>query len=141
MTISFLDDHFKLLVEAGFIAVNQADEDSARKLFSAAQALAPELSLPQVGFGYLHFHKLELAQACKILQRVLDKEPDNDMCKVFLGICTGMQPNLVEKGEELLDRTLKTKDPLVKQLAYTAIDFIERIVKKSPGPAAVQKKK
>lgn len=144
MTVSFLENHpsyFILLVEAGFIAVNQADEDAARKLFTAAQLCEPENSLPKIGFGYLHLHKLELTQACKAFQHVLDKDPHNDMCKAFLGICTAMQPNLVTKGEELLDSTLKTKDPLIKQLTYTAIDFVERFIKKSPGPAAVQGKK
>jgi predicted TPR repeat methyltransferase len=147
MTSSILDPHqgfFILLLEAGFIAVNQADEDAAKKLFDAAHMLEPKNSLPQIGFGYLHLHKLELTQACKIFEGILKKDPEDankDMCKAFLGICTAMQPNLVDKGEKMLDDTLKTKDPLVKQLAYTAIDFVERFVKKAPGPASVQAKK
>jgi hypothetical protein len=144
MNVSFLENHpsyFILLVEAGFIAVNQADEDAARKLFAAAQLIEPENTLPNIGFGYLHLHKLELTQACKVFQQVLDKEPHNDMCKTFLGICTAMQPNLAAKGEEILDATLKAKDPLIKQLSSTAIDFVERFIKKAPGPAAVQGKK
>jgi len=144
MTASILDNYrnwFILFVELGFIAVNQADEDAAKKLFSAAHLLEPENSLPKIGFGYLHLHKLELSQACKAFQEVLDKEPENDMCKAFLGLCTAMQPNLVEKGEKILDSTLNTKDPLIKQLTYTAIDFVERFIKKSPGPASTQNKK
>ena len=144
MTSSILDQHqgfFILLLEAGFIAVNQADEDAAQKLFEAAQLLQPENSLPKIGFGYLHLHKLELTQACKIFEGILKKDPENDMCKAFLGICTAMQPNLVDKGEKILDSVLKTKDPLVEQLTYTAIDFVERFVKKSAGPASVQGKK
>ena len=51
----YLDD-FILLVEAGFIAVNQADEDAATKLFHAAELLRPENVLSKIGFGYLHLH-------------------------------------------------------------------------------------
>ncbi len=152
MKVSFLENHpsyFILLVEAGFIAVNQADEDAARKLFTAAALCEPENPLPAIGFGYLHLHKLELTQACKKFEDAYEQEEKEkqprayilDMCKSFLGICTAMQPNLVVKGEKILDETLKTKDPLIKQLTYTAIDFVERFIKKSPGPAAVQGKK
>lgn len=131
--------HFKedwlLFTEAGYIAVNQADEDAALKLFKAAETLSPENTLPRVGFGYLHLHKLELKQAVKIFEEVLDKEPHNDMAKAFLGLCMGLMPNMVEKGEKILEQTLKSEDPMIKQLAGTAIDFVEKFIKKSPGPA------
>ena len=51
-----------LFTEAGFIAVNQADEDAAIKLFRAGETLNPENTLPQVGIGYLHLHKLDSLQ-------------------------------------------------------------------------------
>ncbi len=131
--------HYKedyiLFLEAGFIAVNQADEDAALKLFRAAEMLQPENSLPRVGFGYLHLHKLELKQGCRIFEEVLEKEPHNDMAKAFLGLCMSMTPNQVEKGEKLLEQSMKSKDPMIKNLANTAIDFVEKFVKKSPGPA------
>ena len=76
MAIKKYKDDFILLVEGGYIAVNQADEDGALKLFRAAELLQPDNSLCKVGFGYLHLHKLELKQAVKIFQEVLDKEPN-----------------------------------------------------------------
>lgn len=124
-----------LFTEAGFIAVNQADEDAAVKLFKAAEMLHPESTLPHVGFGYLHLHKLELKQAVKAFEEVLDKEPHNDMAKALLGLCMGLMPNAIQKGEKLLDQTLKSHDPMIKELSSTAIGFIDRFVKKSPGPA------
>lgn len=131
--------HFKedyiLMLEAGFIAVNQADEDAALKLFRAAEMLDPENSLPKVGFGYLHLHKLELKQAVKLFEEVLEKEPSNDMAKAFLGLCMSLMPNAADKGEKILEQSLKSKDPMIKKLAATAIDFVERFVKRSPGPA------
>ena len=135
--------HYKedyiLMVEAGFIAVNQADEDAALKLFRAAEMLWADNSLPKVGVGYLHLHKLELKQACRIFEEVLEKEPHNDMAKAFLGLCMSMMPNQIDKGEKILEQTLKSKDPMIKKLAHTAIDFVEKFVKKSSGPAGKNK--
>lgn len=134
-------EDFILLLEAGFIAVNQADEDAALKLFRAAELLEERNPLPKVGFGYLHLHKLELKQACKAFEDVLDEDPQNDMAKAFLGLSLSMQPNTVDKGEKMLEQTLKSKDPLIKRLSDTAIDFVERFIKKSPGPAGEGRRK
>ena len=132
-------EDFVLLLEAGFIAVNQADEDAALKLFKAAELLDPENILPKVGFGYLHLHKLELKQACKCFEEVLQKDPHNDMAKAFLGLSLSMQPTSIAKGEKMLGETLQSRDPGIKQLSDTAIDFVERFVKKAPGPAQGRK--
>lgn len=134
-------DDFILMLESGFIAVNQADEDSALKLFRAAELMDEKNLLPKIGFGYLHLHKLELKQACKAFEEVLEKDPENDMAKAFLGLALSMQPNTVDKGEKMLEQTLKSKDPLIKRLSDTAIDFVERFVKKNPGPAGRAHKK
>ena len=128
-------EDYVLFLEAGFIAVNQADEDAALKLFRAAEMLQPTNTLPKVGFGYLHLHKLELKQAVHLFEEVLHVEPHNEMAKAFLGICMGMMPNQVAKGEKILEQTAKSKDPMIQRLSNTAIDFVDRFVKKTPGPA------
>src|SRR3990167_9668597 len=97
-----------LFTEAGFIATNQADEDAARKLFKAGAMLNPENSLPRIGFGYLHLHKLELKQAVQVFEEVLAKEPQNEMVKAFLGLCLGMMPNKIDQGEKLLEQSTKS---------------------------------
>ncbi len=133
-------DHFILLVEAGFIAVNQADEDSAVKLFKASQLLDPQNTLPKVGIGYMHLCKLELKAACKMFEEVLSKEPDNEMAKTFLGLSLSLSPNETAKGEKILEESAqKSHDPQIKNLATTAIDFVEKFVKKSPTPVQIQK--
>jgi len=134
MAIKKYKDDFILLVEGGYIAVNQADEYGALKLFRAAELLQPDNSLCKVGFGYLHLHKLELKQAVKIFQEVLDKEPNNDMAKAFLGLSMSMMPDAVNKGEKILEQTLNSEDPLIKKLSGTAIDFVETFIKKKSGP-------
>jgi tetratricopeptide (TPR) repeat protein len=132
-------DDFILFAEAGFIAVNQADEDSALKLFKAAELLDPENILPVIGFGYLHLHKLELKQSVEYFEKALKKDPENDMAKALLGLAMSLAPNSIDKGEKILEQSKKSKDPMIKQLANTAIDFVERFVKKTPGPAGKSK--
>jgi len=134
-------DQFILLVEAGFIAVNQADEDAATKLFRASELLNPENALPKIGMGYMHLCKLELKQACKAFEDVLAKDPGNEMAKTFLGISLSLNPNETLAGEKMLEETAqKAKDPQVKTLATTAIEFVERFVKKAPTPAQASQK-
>lgn len=128
-------DHFILLCEAGFIAVNQTDEDAATKLFKASELLKPENTLPKVGQGYMHMMKLELKQACKLFDEVIAKEPKNEMAKAFLGLSYTLTTTEVAKGEQLLeDVSKKSDDDQVKKLADTSLDFVENFIKKSPTP-------
>lgn len=134
-------DHFILLCEAGFIAVNQADEDAAIKLFKASELLSPKNTLPKIGMGYMHMMKLELKQACKLFEEVLSSEPNNEMAKTFLGISYALTASEVTKGEQILENSAqKTHDPMIKNLAITALDFVEKFVKKAPTPVEMQKK-
>ena len=134
-------DDFILFLEAGFIAVNQADEDSALKLFEAAELLDPKNSLIKIGKGYLHLHKLELKQAIDIFEKILKKEPDSEMAKVFLGIALSWTPTDTMKGEKILEETKKSNDKPIKDLSKTALDFVENFIKKEPTPAEVKHKK
>jgi hypothetical protein len=130
-----------LFLEAGFIAVNQADEDAAVKLFKAAEMLNPESPMPKIGFGYLYLHKLELKQACKMFEEVLEKEPNNEMAKTFLGISMTFNPSMLAKGEKILEQQAqKARDPLIKRLSETAIDFADKFIKKGGSPAAGHKR-
>ena len=134
-------DDFILFLEAGFIAVNQADEDAALKLFRAAEMLNPQNQLPKVGFGYLHLHKLDVKKACKMFEEVLEAEPNNEMAKALLGISMSFGPTSVAGGEKILHETAHSKDPMIQKLSNTAIDFVERFVKKSPTPTQGHHKK
>lgn len=130
----YKEDYF-LLVESGFIAVNQFDEDAAIKLFKAAELLNPDNSLPQLGMGYLHLCKLELKQASNAFSTVLEKEPSNEMAKALLGLTRSLNPAESANGEKALEETVKSAhDPVVKHLATTALDFVNKFVKKNPTP-------
>jgi Flp pilus assembly protein TadD len=132
-------DDFVLLLESGFIAASQTDEDAAVKLFRAAQTLQPENVMPKVGFGYIHLLKLELNQACKKFEEVLKAEPHNEMARAMLGLSTSLTVKDAEKGEKILQEAMKnSKDPSIKTMASTSIDFVEKFVKKQPTPVQGQ---
>lgn len=134
-------DHFILLAEAGFIAINQADEDAATKLFKASMLLDPKNNLPKLGMGYMHLCKLELKQAAKVFEGILQEEPSNEMAKTFLGLTLSLNPQEIIKGEKVLEESCKqAQDPIVKDLAKSALDFVEKFVKKAPSPVQGQPK-
>jgi hypothetical protein len=141
-TMEKYKNDYIVFAEAGFIAINQADEDAALKLFKAAEMLEPSNHLPRIGMGYLHLCKLELKQAVKIFEAILQDEPHNEMAKAFLGISLSLNPKEVDHGEKVLTQTAKeAHDPMVKDLAKNALDFVEKFVKKAAPPMQSQPKK
>lgn len=137
--LSKYDEDYFLFLEAGFIAINQADEDAAVKLFKACELLRPGNAIYKVGLGYLHLHKLELKASIKCFEEVLVKEPNNDMAKTFLGIAMTLTPDQMAKGEKILHEAAKdSHDSQIKKVASTSINFVENFVKK-PGPGAPRK--
>ena len=113
-----LDDFrhdFALLIEAGFVAVKQLDETSARRLFEAAQVLKPDSTAPRIGLGYISLNKLEVKEASVIFEEVLKQEPDNYLAQAFLGISYLLVKAKRSKGEELInDACEKSDDPTIK---------------------------
>lgn len=136
MSLQAYKDDFFLLVEAGFIAVNQFDEDAAVKLFKAAEVLNPTNTLPFLGKGYMHLCKLELKAAIALFEKILAQEPDNGMAKTLLGLSLSFNPAEVGKGEKTLEDALKTSDDkMLTGLATSALEFVRKFVKKNPSPA------
>ena len=131
---------FLLFLEAGYIATNQMDEDSAIKLFKAAEALDAKSPLIKIGFGYLALHKLELKQAKKLFNEVLQQDPNNEMAKTFLGIATCLTPKEMTQGEKLLEETKKSSNPEIQKLTKTALDFVDTFLKKEPSPVEGKKR-
>ncbi len=122
---------FILFAEAGFIAVNQSDEDAAIKLFKAAELLDQINLLPKIGMGYLHLCKLELDQAEKAFADALTINPQDELAKTLHGLVLSLSPKKEKGGEKELKESIeKNKDPLNKQLAETSLKFVNRFVKK-----------
>jgi len=143
MSNKFVDkEQFFLLIEAGFIAVNQADEDSALKIFNACKILNPTSSLSEIGIGYLHFHKLELGKAIEIFTKVLERDPKSEMAKTLLGMSLSLSPTKGAEGEKMLTDIAKdSDDPQIRNVASTTIDFVDTFVKKSASPLEPKKPK
>jgi len=142
--LSEYKDSFLLFLEAGFIAINQYDEDAAIKLFKACELFQPDNFLIKIGMGYLYMNKLELQQSCQAFEEVLEKDPENDIAQTFLGFVLSLMPDQVEKGEKLLEASAKrAPDPETKETARTALEFINTFIKKTSvegGPASVKQK-
>lgn len=126
---------FALLIEAGFIAVKQLDETSAARIFSAARLLNPEHSAPMIGMGYIALNKLEVKQATKIFEEVVEKEPKNWLAQTFLGICFLLTKPKRKKGERLIREALaSTQDEAVKNLGKLSLDWAEKDLYKTKSP-------
>ena len=122
-----------LLVEAGFIAIKQVDEDSAKKCFYAAMIANPEESLPVVGLGIVSLFKLELDEAKQLFNTVLQKEPKNEMARTMLGIAnlyTITDEGLKEGKELITEATHNTDQEEVKQLGKFSQELAKEIKKK-----------
>lgn len=137
---TYKDDHI-LFIETALIAINQGDLEAALHLLKAAEILDSKNIFQQIGFGYLHLRKLEAKQALTCFQKALDQDPESEMARAFLGIATSMIPDQADIGESILSDSKKSKTDEIKNLADVAIDFIEKHVKKSPGPAGPPHKK
>ena len=122
-----------LLIEAGFIAIKQIDEDAANKCFYAAMIADPDVSLPVIGLGIVHLFKLELDQAKELFSAVLQKEPNNEMAKTMLGIANlyTISDEGLKEGKELIhDAMHETDDAELKQLGKYSQDLMKEIKKK-----------
>lgn len=126
---------FPLLIEAGFIAVKQQDEVSAKRIFAAAQLISPESTAPQIGLGYIALNKLEIKEAIRIFETVTQKEPENTLAQTFLGISYLLSKPKRQQGEELINEAMgKTEDPTVKDLGKIALEWADKDLKKLKSP-------
>jgi lipopolysaccharide biosynthesis regulator YciM len=134
--IAEFKEDLALLIEAGFIAVKQCDEISARRIFEAAQLLNPGSTAPQIGIGYIALNKLEVKEATRIYESVVEIEPDHYLAQTFLGICYLLTKGKVKKGEKLIEMAMeKTTDPTVKNLGIVSLEWAKKdLEKKSKGP-------
>lgn len=131
-----LKQDFGLLIEAGFIAVKQLDEKSARSLFQAAQRLKPDSTAPQIGIGYIALNKLDLKEASATFEAVVKQEPDNYLAQTFLGICYLLVKPKRKQGEKLIEDAMeKTTDPTVKNLGAVSLQWLEKDLKKKESKA------
>jgi hypothetical protein len=128
-------EDFPMVLEAGFIAVKQLDETSARHLFNAAQLLNPESNAPKIGIGYIALNKLEIKEATKIFTEITEEEPGNELATTFLGICYLLTKAKRSEGEKIIHSVIKkTSDETIKNLGNIALEWAEKDLKKLKSP-------
>ncbi|NGX57947.1 MAG: hypothetical protein K940chlam3_00848 [Chlamydiae bacterium] len=128
-------DDFPLLLEAGFVAVKQLDEASARHLFNAAQLLSPESSAPRIGLGYIALNKLEVKEATEIFTEITEDEPENHLAMTFLGICYLLTKAKRSQGEKMIKKIIEeTSDETIVNLGSIALQWAEKDLKKLKSP-------
>lgn len=128
--LSEFKEDFALLIEAGFVAVKQLDETSAVRIFTAAQAMSPHNTAPQIGLGYIALNKLEVKESTRIFESVVQKEPENWLAQTFLGICFLLSKPKMKKGEKLIQEAMaKTADPTIKNLGKISLEWAEKDLK------------
>ncbi len=135
--VALFEEDFALLIEAGFIAVKQLDETSARRLFLAAQSLKPDHIAPQVGIGYISLNKLEIKEATRIFEEVIQKEPEHRLTQTFLAICFLLTKGKQQEGESRLSTIAKeATDPTIQHLCALAMEWSQKeLSKKMREPA------
>jgi len=126
---NFKED-FALFIEAGFIAVKQLDELAARRLFKTAELLNPDNLASQLGLGYVALNKLQVAEATKIFDSILKKDPNHHLARALLGICYLLTKNKRKKGEQLIEEAkTKSDDPTIHNLAEVCMDWANKDLK------------
>lgn len=133
-------DDLALMVEAGLIAIKQGDEESAKKLFNAADILDPGTTSASMGHGLIALHKMDIPNAKKYFNEVLKSEKDNYRAKAFLAftnVLSVLQEGTNEEkieglkqaaqlAQEVLDNC---KEPSTRELAQSLLDWENELQK------------
>jgi len=128
----FVED-YSLLIEAGFVAIKQNDEISARRLFKAAEVLHPENPASQVGLGYIELNKLRVSQAAGIFEGVVKDHPEHYLAKALLGVAYLLTPNKREEGKTLIiEAGERSDDPTVKNLSSVCLEWLKKDLETRP---------
>lgn len=123
-----------LMVEAGLIAIKQGDEESAKKLFNAADILDPGATSATMGHGLIALHKMDIPNAKKYFNQVLKNEKDNYRAKAFLAFSNVLsvlqegsdqeKVKALQEGAKLAQEVLDNcKEPSTRELAQSLLDW------------------
>jgi tetratricopeptide (TPR) repeat protein len=130
-----------LFLEAGFIALNQAEYKAAEDLFNTAEVLDADRDLCDIGRGYLALHKMKIHKAREWFEKVHKRSPDNQMAATFLAWANIMDEKYHSEGEAACEKILKeAKDPGIKKFADSALEFSKNYSGPSSSPFNLHKK-
>jgi len=127
-------EDFPLFLEAGFIAANNADKESAIKLFQAAGTLQENHVMSKIGLGYLYFTTLELQKAVAYFQEALDMDPNNELAQALMHFCVGLKTpqNLPTAKEAVENLQESSTDEETKILTKHILNIFQPMLVPSP---------
>jgi len=122
--LTYFVEDYALLIEAGFVAVKQLDEIAARRLFKAAELLSPNNPASQLGLGYIALNKLQVSEAMKIFEEILQKDPKHHLSQALLGVCCLLTKNQRKRGEKLIrEAREESNDPTIRALSDVCLEW------------------
>ncbi|MCE2982867.1 MAG: SctF chaperone SctG [Parachlamydia sp.] len=120
-------EDFALIIEAGFIAVRQLDEKSARALFLAAQSLNPQSTASKLGLGYIALTKMETEKAAPLFEEICQSEADNTLAKIFLGICYFISRKKISEGKKMIQEAIEqSEEATIQDLGKQALKWADK---------------
>jgi tetratricopeptide (TPR) repeat protein len=133
-----------LLVESGLIAIKQGDEENAKKLFTAVGIMDPADTTHKLGFGLIAMHKLDIKNAQKHFNELIEADEENWRAKAFLAfshVVSTLQDGspdekiaALRKGADLATEVLQKCDvPSTRQLAQSVLDWEKEMQEKKPS--------
>lgn len=136
----FVED-LPLLVEAGLVAIKQGDEESAKKLFNAVGIIDPKNITKKMGYGLIALHKMDIKNAQKQFNEVLQSEQTNWRAQAFLAfsyVLSVLQDgsneekiDALRKGAELAQEVVDKSDAATtRTLAQSVLDWEKELMDK-----------
>lgn len=130
-----------LLVESGLVAIKQGDEESAKKLFNAVGIIDPQNMAKKMGYGLIALHKMDIRNAQKSFNEILQVEQTNWRAQAFLAfsyVLSVLQEGTSEekmealkRGAELAQEVLDKSDAATtKTLAQSLLDWEKELMGK-----------
>lgn len=122
-----LKDDVTLLLEGGFVACKQLNEEAARALFDAARVLDPKNATVEIGHAFIELNKLELEAAKRFINDALEKDPKSELAQAFMGIAMAFNPETRAKARALVRSVIeKSEQEDVKNLCSITLQWIEK---------------
>jgi tetratricopeptide (TPR) repeat protein len=140
-TLQDFQGDLALFVETGLIAIKQGDEESAKKLFNAVGIIDPQNLAKKMGYGLIALHKMDIPNAQKNFNEILQIEHANWRAQAFLAFSYFLavlkegkheeKINALKKGVELAQEVVEKCDtPTTKILAQSLLDWEKELTNK-----------
>jgi tetratricopeptide (TPR) repeat protein len=116
----------QLLAEIGYVGVNNGFFKESQAIFDAVVKARPDSLDALLAQGIGHIFSGQIANGSKILFKVLEKNPENELAKSFLAIAfkmTHVDSHAVAAAESVVKYG---ENPSAKQLAQALLDTYQK---------------